>query len=86
MTPLGCPTVSQCPLLAPLGGSSWLSLQPLSEVLRICCETIELRPIHPFDPSRTSGDVRSLTAFAGTAARASAGRGSHAALDDPLLA
>ena len=27
------------------------------------------------DPSRTSGDVRSLTAFAGTAARASAGQG-----------
>ena len=65
MTPLGCPTVSQCPLLAPLGGSSWLSLQPLSEVLRICCETIELRLIQPFDPSRTSGEVRSLTAFAG---------------------
>src|SRR5215510_13095207 len=38
-------------------------------------DLVELRPIHPFDPSRTSGDVRSLTAFAGIAARASAGRG-----------
>ena len=84
--PFGVPDAQSMSALAPLGGSSRLSLQPLSEVLRICCETIELRLIQFFDPSRTSGDVRSLTAFAGTAARASAGRGSHAALDDPLLA
>ena len=84
MTPLGYPTLSQCPL----GGSARLSLQPLSEELRICCETVELlTPIQPFDPSRTAGDVHSLTAFAGNSGPGrQPGGESHATLDDPLLA
>ena len=86
MTPLGCPTVSQCPLLAPLGGSSWLSLQPLSEVLRICCETIELRLIQPFDPSRTLATSVYWPLSQEQRPGRQPGGESHAALDDPLLA